>query len=175
MIHGLIQSATTLVGAKATRATVMKHLPNHRMVHFACHGSLKSERPFDTAFLLHGKDRLSLLDIVRSRLSGAEFAFLSVCHRAEWTDARTADEALHLTAALQHCGFRSAVGTLWEMNDSGGCDLSEHFYKRMFAEDERGVPIGRRSARALRDSVQKLRNKKGMTLERWVNFVHYVA
>ena len=166
MIHGLIQSATTLVGAKATRATVMKHLPNHRLVHFACHGSLKSERPFDTAFLLHGKDRLSLLDIVRSRLSGAEFAFLSVCHRAEWTDARTADEALHLTAALQHCGFRSAVGTLWEMNDSDGCDLSEHFYERMFAEDERGVPNGRRSARALRDSVQRLRNKEGMTLER---------
>ncbi|KAI0252308.1 CHAT domain-containing protein [Lactifluus subvellereus] len=172
VIHRLVQSATTLVGAKATRATVMKHLPNHRMVHFACHGSLELKRPFDSAFLLRGEDRLSLLDIVRSRLSCAEFAFLSVCHAAEWTDAHTADEALHLTAGMQYCGFRSAVGTLWAMADADGRDLSEDFYKRMFAEEVRGVPIGERSARALRDSVQKLRSKKGMTLERWVNFVH---
>ena len=173
VIH--VQSATTLIGPQATRAMVMKHLPNHRMVHFACHGILKLEQPFDTAFSLYGGDRLSLLDIVRSHLSGAEFAFLSACHAAEWTDPRTPDEALHLTAAMQHCGFRSAVGTLWAMADKDGCYLSEHFYKRMFAEDNRGVFIGERSARALRDSVQKLRNKKEMTLERWVNFVHYGA
>jgi CHAT domain-containing protein len=175
VIHKLVQSATTLIGAKTTRAMVMKHLPNHRMVHFACHGSLESERPFDTAFLLRGEDRLSLLDIVRSRLSSAEFAFLSACHAAEWTDTDTPDEALHLTAAMQYCGFRSAVGTLWAMADTDGRDLSEHFYKRIFAEEERGVSIGERSARALRDSVQKLRSKKEMTLERWVNFVHYGA
>ena len=175
VIHKLVRSATTLIGAKTTRAIVMKHLPNHRMVHFACHGSLESERPFDTAFLLRGEDRLSLLDIVRSRLSNAEFAFLSACHAAEWTDTDTPDEALHLTAAMQYCGFRSAVGTLWAMADTDGRDLSEHFYKRIFAEEERGVSIGERSARALRDSVQKLRSKKEMTLERWVNFVHYGA
>src|SRR6266702_3750224 len=169
-------SATTLLGPRATQKSVTKQLPHHRMVHFACHGTLEPERPFDTAFLLHGgEERLSLLDIVRSRLSTAEFAMLSVCHAAEWTDANTPDEALHLTAAMQYCGFRSAVGTLWAMADTDGRDLAEHFYKRVFAEEERGVPLGERSARALRDAVRKLRKKKGLSLERWVNFVHYGA
>jgi len=175
VIQRLAPSALSLIGAKATRASVMKYLPKHRMAHFACHGTLNPERPFDVAFLFHGKERLRLLDIVRSRLATAEFAFLSVCHAAEWTDAHTPDEALHLTAAMQYCGFRSAVGTLWAMADIDGRDISEHFYKHMFAGGEQRVRIGDRSAVALRDAVQWLRRKKGVTFERWVNFVHYGA
>ena len=175
VIQRLAPSALSLIGAKATRASVMKYLPKHRMAHFACHGTLNPERPFDVAFLFRGKERLRLLDIVRSRLATAEFAFLSVCHAAEWTDAHTPDEALHLTAAMQYCGFRSAVGTLWAMADIDGRDISEHFYKHMFAWGERRARIGDRSAVALRDAVQWLRRKKGVTFERWVNFVHYGA
>ncbi|KAH9952662.1 CHAT domain-containing protein [Russula dissimulans] len=167
--------ASTLIGAKATRARVIKHLAKHQMVHFACHGKLAPERPFETGFLLHGNERLTLLDIVRSKLSTAQCAFLSVCHAAEWTDEDTPDEALHLAAAMQYCGFRSVVGTLWAMADMDGRDLAGQFYGIMFGEDaeERGMGIGERSARALRDAVQMLRRKSGITLERWVNFVHY--
>jgi hypothetical protein len=41
--------------------------------------------------------------------------------------------------------------------------------------DQNGVPYYERSAQALQIAVQKLRKKRGMTLERWVNFVHYGA
>ncbi|KAH9956709.1 CHAT domain-containing protein [Russula dissimulans] len=157
-------STSSLIGAEATRASVMKHLPHHRIVHFACHGKLELERPFETGFLLYGDERLTLLDIVRSQLSSAECAFLSVCHAAEWTDEDTQDEALHLTAAMQYCGFRSVVGTLWAMADPDGQALAGHFYGLMFGkepEDRRGVGfgIGARSARALRNTVQRLRKK----------------
>ena len=175
VIQRLAPSVSSLIGAKATRARVMKHLPKYRMAHFACHGRLNSERPFDAAFILDREERLTLLDILRSRSSTAEFAFLSVCHAAEWTDEQAPDEALHLTAAMQHCGFRSAVGTLWAMADIDGRDISEYFYRHMFAEGEQGVRIGDRSAIALRNAVQRLRRKKGVTFERWVNFVHYGA
>ncbi|KAI9450209.1 CHAT domain-containing protein [Russula earlei] len=172
-IQRRVPSAVSLIGAEATRASVMEHLPNHRMVHFACHGSLDLERPFETAFLLHRDERLTVLDMVRSQVRTAECAFLSVCHAAEWTDGHTPDEALHLTAAMQHCGFRSVVGTMWAMADVDGREVSRDFYGRMFGEEEPGESIGARSARALRDAVQRLRRKKGMTLERWVNFVHF--
>lgn len=174
VVQRLAPYASSLIGAAATRASVMEHLPEHRMAHFACHGALNPERPFETAFLLGGGERLTLLDIVRSRLATAEFAFLSVCHAAEWTDARSPDEALHLTAAMQYCGFRSVAGTLWAMADADGRDLSKHFYGHVFAAEGRGrhMNIGDRSARALRDAVQRLRVEKGVTLERWVNFVH---
>ena len=87
------------------------------------------------------------------------------------------DEALHLAAAMQYCGFRSVVGTMWAMADTDGQELSRNFYKSVFSGGKQGVHYYERTAEALRDAVVKLRRKKGigMTLERWVNYVHYGA
>jgi CHAT domain-containing protein len=159
----------------ATSETAKECLRQHRFAHFACHGVLETGKPFDAAFQLRGDNRLTLLDIVRSRLPAAEFALLSACHTAELTDGSIADEALHLTAAMQYCGFRSVVGTMWAMADTDGRDLAEHFYKSMFLSEDQGVPNYERSAKALRDAVQTLRREKRVSLERWVNFVHYGA
>ncbi|KAI0258267.1 CHAT domain-containing protein [Gloeopeniophorella convolvens] len=146
------------------------------MVHFACHGLLEEEKPFEASFKLHGENRLTLLDIIRSRVPNAELAFLSACHTAELADKKDPDEMLHLAAAMQYCGFRSVVGTMWEMADLDGKDMAKYFYGRLLSPRwDAGVPIAERSAKALQFAVQKLRLKKGMTTERWVNFVHYGA
>ncbi|KAN0134128.1 hypothetical protein V8E53_008065 [Lactarius tabidus] len=76
---------------------------------------------------------------------------------------------------MQYCGFRSVVGTMWEMADTDGRDLAKNFYKSLFSRRDSSVPYYERSAEALRDATQKLRRKRGITLERWVNFVHYGA
>ncbi|KAI9433779.1 CHAT domain-containing protein [Lactarius psammicola] len=164
-----------LVSSEATPSSVVEGLRGSHFAHFACHGVLETGRPFEASFRLHGGSRLTLLDIVRSRLPDAEFAFLSCCHAAEITEESVADEALHLTAAIQYCGFRSIVGTMWEMADTDGRDLAKSFYKSLFSDQETSVPYYERSAGALRDATQKLRGKRGITLERWVNFVHYGA
>ena len=136
---------------------------------------LETGKPFKASFKLHGDSRLTLLDIARSRLPNAAFAFLSCCHAAEITEESIADEALHLTAAMQYCGFRSVVGAMWEMADTVGRDLAKNFYKSLFSSQNSSVPYYERSAGALRDAVQQLRRKRGVKLERWVNFVHYGA
>ncbi|KAI9462864.1 CHAT domain-containing protein [Lactarius psammicola] len=164
-----------LVSSEATPPSVIECLRGSHFAHFACHGVLETGKPFEASFKLHRGERLTLLDIARSRLPDAEFAFLSCCHAAEITDESFADEALHLTAAMQYCGFRSVVGTMWEMADTDGRDLARSFYKSLFSSQETGVPYYERSARALRGATQKLRGKRGITLERWVNFVHYGA
>ncbi|KAF8268585.1 CHAT domain-containing protein [Lactarius quietus] len=177
VIRKLEERATVirLVSGEATPTSVVECLQGSRLAHFACHGVLEAGKPFDASFKLHGGSRLTLLEIVRSRLPDAEFAFLSCCHAAEITKDSVADEALHLTAAMQYCGFRSVVGTMWEMADTDGKDLSKSFYKSLFSSQETGTPYYERSARALRDATQKLRGKRGISLERWVNFVHYGA
>jgi CHAT domain-containing protein len=93
------------------------------------------------------------------------------------TDESPSDEALHLAAAMQYCGFRSVVGTMWEMADTDGRDLAGNFYRSLFTGRREGVDYYERTAEALRDAVVKLRRKKGigMSLERWVNYVHYGA
>ena len=173
VIQRLDTKVTTLLSKMATPSGVVDGLQDHRFSHLACHGILEPGKPFNASFKLHGSERLTLRDIVRSRLPAADFAFLSACHTAEMTDGSIADEALHLTAAMQYCGFRSVVGTMWAVADTDGRDLAKHFYKSMFSSDEPEVPYYERSAKALRDSVKKLRRK--LPLERWVNFVHFGA
>ncbi|KAI0246142.1 CHAT domain-containing protein [Lactifluus subvellereus] len=168
-------SMDTHILEDATSKSATQRLEHHRFAHFACHGVLEEGKPFDASFMLHGDDRFTLLDIVRSRLPSAEFALLSACHTAELTDGSIADEALHLTAAMQYCGFRSVVGTMWAMADTDGRDLAEYFYTSMFSGEDLRIPYYERSAKALRDAVQRLRREKRVGLERWVNFVHYGA
>jgi len=166
---------TTLFAARATPTAVLASLRDHPFAHIVCHGILEPGKPFEASFKLHGGKRVLLLDIVRSQLPNAEFAFLSACHTAELTDECIADEMLHLAAAMQFCGFRSVVGTMWAMADIDGRDLARHFYQTLFSDEWQGVRYYERTAVALRDAVAKLRRKGGITLERWVNFVHYGA
>ncbi|KAH9037576.1 CHAT domain-containing protein [Lactarius hengduanensis] len=176
VVQALNTEVTTLISEAATPAAVIDGFHHHRFVHFACHGTLETGKPFEAGFELYG-ERLTLLEIVRSHLPTAEFAFLSACHTAEVTEGSVVDEGLHLAAAVQYCGFRSVVGTTWAMVDEDGQDLAEHFYKALFSNSrrEQGIPYHERSAKALRFAVKKLRRKRWITLERWVNFVHYGA
>ncbi|KAH9994307.1 CHAT domain-containing protein [Russula compacta] len=180
IVQAICPSVDTLLWKTATRVATLQHMREHRFAHISCHGILETGRPFDAYLKLHKGARLTLLDVVRSQLPTAEFAFLSACHTAEITEESIADEGLHLAAAVQYSGFRSVVGTMWEMADDDGPDLAENFYRSVFSVSDRwrGVPYYERTAEALRDAVVNLRTcrrKRDMTLERWVNFVHYGA
>jgi len=173
LIRHLNTTVVTLISKNATPSAVVEHLQDHRFAHFSCHGILETGKPFDASFKLYQGERLTLLDIIRSRLPSAEFAFLSACHTAELTKESIADEGLHLSAAVQYSGFRSVVGTMWAMADIDGQVLAKHFYASVFSDKWKGVPYYERTAEALRDAVQVLRRNKKVTTERWVNFVHY--
>jgi len=124
-------------------------------------------------FVKHHRGKLPLLDIVKSQLLDTEFAFLSARHTAELTGKSVEDEVLHLAAAMQVREFRSVVGTMWAMADTDGRDLARDFYQTVFSGRTQGARQYERTAEALRDAVMRLRRKSGMTLERWVNHVHY--
>ncbi|KAH9962739.1 CHAT domain-containing protein [Lactifluus volemus] len=173
-IQRLDATVTSLISKEATPRSVVESLRNHQFSHFVCHGSLERGKPLDASLRLYEGESLTLLDIVRSQLPSAEFAFLSACHTAELTEESIDDEALHLAAAMQYCGFRSVVGTMWATVDQGGQTLIKDFYKILLSSDEPGVPYHERSARALWDAVRNLR-REGASLEQWVNYVHYGA
>ena len=177
VVQSLDTEVTSLLSGAATPGAVLRGFHQHRFVHFACHGTLEANKPFEAGFELHGDERLTLLDIVRADLPTAEFAFLSACHTAEVTEGSIMDEGLHLAAAVQYSGFRSVVGTMWAMADVDGRELAENFYKILFSNSRRygGIPYHERSAKALQFAVKKLRKKRRITHERWVNFVHYGA
>jgi len=175
VVRAVKTKVTRLFSVKATPTAVLECLPDHRFAHIVCHGILEPGKPLEASFKLHEGKRLLLHDIVRSQLPDAEFAFLSACHTAELTEESIADEVLHLAAAMQFCGFRSVVGTMWAMADTDGEGLARDFYSEVFSDTTQGTRYYERTAKALRDAVVKLRRKRNTTLERWVNYVHYGA
>jgi CHAT domain-containing protein len=175
IVQDIGTQVTTLFSTKATPTAVLTRLRDHPFAHMTCGAILEHGKPFEASFRLHGGKCLSLLDIVRSQLPNAEFAFLSGCHTAELTEVSIPDEVLHLSAAMQFCGFRSVVGTMWAMADIDGPALARYFYKSVFSDETPGIRYHERTAAALRDAVVRLRNKPAISLERWVNFVHYGA
>jgi CHAT domain-containing protein len=171
-IQDLGLQVTCLTPGNVILTTLPDELSCHRVVDIGYHGVLKEGEPFDTALKFHDKDCLTILDVVRLRLSTCKFAFLPGSHTAELTQGSIPDEALHIAAAMQHSGFRSVIGSMWETVDGDGQTLAKDVYLSMFSGDDRKVPYYERSAGALRDAVQKMRERE-VSLVQWVNFVHF--
>ncbi|OCB91463.1 TPR-like protein [Sanghuangporus baumii] len=171
-----------LLDDHATPEEVLRLLPWAQWVHFTCHGQLGKE-PFNSSLKLPG-GKLTLLDIARANLPNAEFAFLSACHTAEQGPKFALDEALHLAAAMQFCGFRSVVGTMWKLLDRDGPFLARFVYGHMMLDLEEGEVRFKRAAEAVRGAALSLRDqgdegpdgyKVDIMAERWVNLVHIGA
>ncbi|KAG1811384.1 CHAT domain-containing protein, partial [Suillus subaureus] len=82
-------------------------------VHLACHGKQDQTPPYNSHFAMRDEP-LTPPDITEKDIPHAEFAFFSACHTTVG-DEETPDEVIHLAAGLQFSGFKSVVGTLWEV------------------------------------------------------------
>ena len=174
-----------LLGDRASLSSVRRALHRAEWVHFVCHGILDEKQPFNSSLKL-SDGNLTLLDIVRANIPNAEFAYLSACHTAEQGSNFALDETLHLAAAMQFCGFRSVVGTMWKLLDRDGPFLAGAVYAHLMLAGDvtEGEVKFKRAAAGVREAAIRLRDKRDegpdgtevdtMT-ERWVNLVHIGA
>ncbi|KAG1766373.1 CHAT domain-containing protein [Suillus placidus] len=135
LVHKLVPATadrTTISGDAATRAGALEALQENTWVHLACHGKQDPAQPYDSHFVMKD-DHLTLLDIMERDIPNAEFAFLSACHTAVG-DEETPDEVIYLAAGLQFAGFKSVVGTLWEVDDAVAKHVVKAFYTNMFED-----------------------------------------
>ncbi|KAG1824271.1 CHAT domain-containing protein [Suillus variegatus] len=164
-----LANRTTISGDEATRAGALSALQQNTWVHLACHGKQDPKQPYDSHFVMRD-EHLTLLDIMERHIPQAEFAFLSACHTAVG-DEETPDEVIHLAAGLQFSGFKSVVGTLWEVDDSVAKHVVEAFYGYMFGDLQKGgVMDCTRAAWALNCATHAVKTK--VPLEQRMVFVH---
>ncbi|KAG1847466.1 CHAT domain-containing protein [Suillus tomentosus] len=172
LVHKLVPAManrTTISGDEATRAGALSALQQNTWVHLACHGKQDPTQPYDSHFVMRD-EHLTLLDIMERHLPQAEFAFLSACHTAVG-DEETPDEVIHLAAGLQFSGFKSVIGTLWEVDDSVAKHVVEAFYKYMFGDlKDGGVMDCTKAAWALNCATHAVKTK--VPLEQRMVFVH---
>ena len=101
-------------------------------------------------------------------LPNAQFVFLAACQTA-MGDAELVNESFHLGGGFITAGFRSAIGTMWSMNDEDGPTIAEHVYSHLFYEGKQ--PQVGDAAEAMDLAVRELKKGK-VPDERWVPFIH---
>ncbi|KAG2159229.1 CHAT domain-containing protein [Suillus bovinus] len=159
---------THLSGNEATQAGALEALRCNTWVHLACHGKQDYEHPSNSRFAMRNKP-LTLLDIAENDAPQPEFAFLSGCHAARG-DEKTPGEVIHLAAGVQFSGFKSVVGTLWEVDDAVAKHVVEAFYENMFKDLDEGAMDCMKAAWTLNKATYTVKNK--VPLEQRIGFIH---
>ena len=103
----------------------------YSIVHIASHGQFAAD--VDKTFLLTHEDRLSMskleqfLALSKFRTEPVELLTLSACETAAGDDRA----ALGLAGVAIKAGARSAVATLWTVNDPASAQLVSEFYRAL--------------------------------------------
>jgi len=123
-----------LIGSAATEMAVKDRLPNAELLHFATHGEISEESPMHSALSLANGESLTLQELTGIQLR-AELVVLSACDTGR--GAHTGgDDVLGLTRGLIAGGAKSAMVSLWQVNDVSTALLMGHFYQQL----KKGVP-----------------------------------
>ncbi|KAJ7754394.1 CHAT domain-containing protein [Mycena maculata] len=156
-----------LEGEHATPDAVKFQLQNCSWVHLACHGTQDLVEPTKSRLLLYNGN-LELETILQMPLSNAQFVFLAACQTA-MGDTELMNESFHLGGGFIAAGFRSAVASMWSMNDQDGPLVAEKFYSHLFLDGQQ--PQTSDTAEALHLAVRELK-ARGVPYERWIPFIH---
>jgi len=164
-----------LVGAEATRISVLEALRNHSWIHMACHATQHPSDPSRSAFVMWD-GTLTVADVATLDLAQPELAFLSSCQTAT-TNVRLTDEPMQIGGLMQFLGYRNVITTTWEVPDVVAPRVAEIVYARL-AEGEGSFAhepgnVAGRVARALHDAVQQIRLSYPADPLLWASYVHF--
>ncbi|KAG1875785.1 TPR-like protein [Suillus subluteus] len=167
-LEPVVSSFTSLEDSDATVQGALDALNHNQWLHLACHGMPNRQQPFQSSFAMRNGP-LMIKDIIRSNWENSEFAFLSACHTTVG-DEKNPDESIHLAAAMQFCGFRSVIGSMWSVDDEVARQVVSAFYRKLIRVDDSRRLDCTNAAVALHKAVKSLRNK--IPLEQQIVFVH---
>ncbi|MFC9897015.1 CHAT domain-containing protein [Nocardia sp. NPDC127579] len=171
-LAALLPDSRIIYGADADYAAVAAALPRHSIAHFACHGFTSMGDPARGALVLsdYRERPLTVVELSRMNLGAADLAYLSACSTAQGSP-QLADEAIHVTAAIQLAGYRHVIGTLWPINDAAAAAFAREFYGRLTGGGQH-VPRTDDSAIELNHVVRDMRSRYPKLPTRWAAYLH---
>lgn len=156
-----------ITGKQATKAEVLKRLPQSRIIHFATHGLLEygqaphhnSDLPGAIALAPSPRDTglLTATEILDLSLQ-ANLVILSACDTGR--GQITGDGVLGLSRSFLTAGAASVVVSLWAVPDAPTSELMTEFYRQMQHHPDK--------AQALRQAMLK-------TMQHYPNPVNWAA
>jgi CHAT domain-containing protein/Tfp pilus assembly protein PilF len=148
-----------------------RQLSQYRILHFATHGLLNSERPELSGLVFSLIDRegkpqdgfLRLHEIYNLQLN-ADLVVLSACETGLGKEIK-GEGLIGLTRGFMYSGAPRVVASLWNVDDLATAELMKLFYQRMLKD---GLPAGA----ALRAAqLEMSRQKRWASPYFWAGFV----
>ncbi len=164
LLTSAFPGARLLRGRAATRERLLAALPDHDIVHVACHAGHDADRHFESHLALYD-GRLHIGDIAATRTDKAGLAFLSACGTAR-NRLDLPDESLNILSAFQLAGFSHLVGSLWPVADQANTRLVKAFYE--YLADDQNASI----AESLHHAVSGLREREPERPSLWTAHLH---
>ncbi|MGI0493757.1 tetratricopeptide repeat protein [Alkalinema pantanalense CENA528] len=132
-----------LIGAQATKATVLQQMPSARLLHFATHGLLdpvQGDIPGAIALTPSGQDNgfLSAAEIFNLKLN-ADLVVLSACDTGR--GEITGDGVVGLSRSFIAAGAPSVVVSLWAVNDQSTSEFMQEFYRQLKQQPDKAQAL----------------------------------
>lgn len=147
-------ATTVLMGARAREAEVRPLLEDKTVIHFATHGIVRAERPFDSFLALgggskeaSGDGRLTAREIYDLNLT-ANLVTLSACRSG--LGKISGDGVTGLTRGFFSAGVPSVIATLWDIADEPTVLLVSEFYRSWRKLDDKSRALRAAQLRLLR-------------------------
>lgn len=143
-------------GAAATEARVRGAAAAASVLHFATHGVIRDDRPFESFLALAGAGsdpstdgRLTMAEVYGLRLDAADLVVLSACRSA--LGPVTGDGIVGLTRGFFAAGSPSVVASLWDVPDAVTSSIFTAFYRAWDREASKAEALRRAQLAILRD------------------------
>jgi CHAT domain-containing protein len=118
-----------LTGVAATKAVVRERIRGTPLLHFATHANLFETEPLRSSIILANGEELTVYELMGLQLD-AEIVVLSACDTGRGAISG-GDDVVGLTRGLLAAGARSAVVSLWPVEDVSTSLLMGAFYGRL--------------------------------------------
>ncbi len=123
-------NAATLIDDKFSRQAIESKFKNHNILHLATHAEFNTGVP-DNSFIIFGNgDKIRLNEIADWRIPNVDLIILSACQTGV---GKLGDgvEILGFGYQVQKAGAKSAIASLWSVNDEGTQALMDIFYAEL--------------------------------------------
>jgi hypothetical protein len=125
---------------EATKARLLDELPRANVIHIAGHGYFSPTEPSDSA-VAFGREPLTVKELQELNLR-AELVVLSGCETGR-SATKGSDEILGVTQALLRAGARSALVSLWKVDDESTACFMRQFYSELHHLSDRAEALRR--------------------------------
>lgn len=126
-----IPGTTTLLDRAFNREAMVSALSDSNIIHLATHGTFVSGQPEDSFILLGDGDRITFRDLESWSLNNIDLIVLSACQTALGGEMGNGREILGFGYQMQQAGAKTAIASLWSVDDGGTQALMDAFYESL--------------------------------------------